>query len=293
MTWSIRPPTLRDVPAILNLVSAPAGEPDWSIEEVVATLTAPDIDSWLAVAPDGTVVAWAYLHDDRVEVYGDARRPLLEPAIARAIERARAAGLTEVTLTAVASEPAQVEVLESLDFAFVRRHARMRRALDGAEPPAASVATIRPLRPDADLPAFHFVLAEALPEHVPPDFEAWRDGIPDGIAASWDEWFVAELDGAIVGVLQSSDQGIADDEGWVRNLAVLTPYRRKGIGRALLATAFAAYLAKGRRWVGLGVDLSNPTGAHRLYASMGLVATFEAGVYARRISLGAARAPHP
>src|SRR5581483_1821622 len=192
----IRPTTLRDVPAILDVVRAGhlalTGEPDWTVEEIVATLTAPnhdpERDSWLAVQPDGTVVAWAYLDNpgrgprDSVEVHvvpgrGEpAQRPLLELAIARAAERGRAAGHAGVTLraAAIASERAYLAALASTGFTFVRRHARMRRALDGTERPAAVAATVRALRPgdEPELRDFHRVLA--LCEQVPDDFDAWR-----------------------------------------------------------------------------------------------------------------------
>lgn len=43
---------------------------------------------------------------------------------------------------------------------------------------------------------------------------------------------------------------------------------------------------KGRRWAGLGVDLSNQTGAYRLYRSVGMAPTFEVDVYERLVRPG-------
>lgn len=67
----MRRPSLDDVAAILAVVRASdiaaLGQPDFSAEDVREVLTAPDVDpardSWLALAPDGEVVGWAYLED--------------------------------------------------------------------------------------------------------------------------------------------------------------------------------------------------------------------------------------
>ena len=56
----------------------------------------------------------------------------------------------------------------------------------------------------------------------------------------------------------------------MKNLAVAKEFRGRGLGRLLLQTAFATYAAKGCTAVGLGVDMTNPTGAYRLYESVGL-----------------------
>jgi ribosomal protein S18 acetylase RimI-like enzyme len=277
MSFAIRAATLRDVPAILDVTRAGDGEPEWTVEEIVETLTAPGNESWLALDGD-EVVGWAYVHNqdrENVEVYGGAYAQLLDLAIARVAERAREAGDPEVTLRAgvIATEVTYVKALEAAGFAFVRRHARMRKALDGSDKP---VSGIRPVCED-ELPRFHEVLRAAFDET--PDYAHWRAAI-----TSWDEWFVAEVGGEIVGVLQSSDQAVANGEGWVKNLAVLREHRKRGLGRGLLTTAFAHYAAKGRTWAGLGVDLTN--GAHRLYASLGMAPTFEADVYERTVRSG-------
>jgi ribosomal protein S18 acetylase RimI-like enzyme len=101
---------------------------------------------------------------------------------------------------------------------------------------------------------------------------------------SFDEWFVAEVGGEIAGVLQSSDSGAEEDEGWVKYLAVLRAYRRRGVGEALLRRAFATYARKGRTRAGLGVDLQNPTEAARLYRAVGMHPLYEANIYQRTIA---------
>jgi len=306
--WTVRGCSLHDVPAILAVTRASdvaaVGEPDWSEGEVVETLTAPNqdpaVDSWLAFAPPGTeALAWAYVDNpqrgarDNVEVYAMPGRgepaygPLLDLAVARVAERARSAGHAAVTLRAgaVASEPVYLAVLEEKGFRFVKRHARMSRVLTGQERRPEGTA-IRPVRAE-ELPRFHAVLEAAFadtPDFQPTPYADWRAGIERLPSVSWDEWFVCADGDEIVGVLQSADQALEHHQGWIKNLAVLRSHRRSGIGGALLRTAFAAYAAKGRASAGLGVDLTNPTGAYRLYTDAGMTVAFAADMYERTVT---------
>nr|BFE63393.1 hypothetical protein GCM10020063_079190 [Dactylosporangium thailandense] len=297
--WTIRGCSLRDVAAILSVTRASdiasLGEPDWTEEEVVATLTAPHLDpaadSWLAFGPDGTALAWAYVDNpergprDNVEVYAappdgwPAFGPLLDLALARVAER----GAEIVRAGVVPGETAYVEALTARGFAFRKRHARMTRALTGEERPPDPRFGVRVVR-DAELPRFHEVLQTAFadtPDFVPTSYADWRAALAALPSVSWDEWLVAEAGGAIVGALQSADQGVERGEGWVKNLAVLRGHRGTGIGGALLRAAFAIYAAKGRTTAGLGVDLTNPTGAYHLYTNAGMTVAFAADMYER------------
>jgi ribosomal protein S18 acetylase RimI-like enzyme len=56
----------------------------------------------------------------------------------------------------------------------------------------------------------------------------------------------------------------------VNVLGVRPPWRRQGLGRALLLQAFAEFRARGKRGAGLGVDGLNTTGAMRLYEQAGM-----------------------
>ncbi|MEV8513892.1 GNAT family N-acetyltransferase [Dactylosporangium sp. NPDC051484] len=325
--WTVRGCTLHDVAAILSVTRASdvaaLGEPDWTEDEVVATLTAPNqdpaVDSWLASGPGGKPLAWAYVDNpergtrDNVQVYAVPERgaaaygPLLDLALERVAARAREAGHVEVTLRAgaVASESAYVDALTSRGFVFRKRHARMTRPLTpedrslaaGVRPLAAGdgplVADdrllVRAVRAgdEAEMRRFHEVLQVAFadtPDFQPVPYEAWRESLAALPSISWDEWLVAEVSGRVVGVLQSADQGVERGEGWVKNLAVLRERRKEGIGGALLRSAFTIYAAKGRTTAGLGVDLTNPTGAHRLYASVGMTVAFAADMFERTVT---------
>ena len=82
-------------------------------------------------------------------------------------------------------------------------------------------------------------------------------------------WFLA-LDGDnIAGTLFAAD---IDGSGWIENVGVLRPWRRRGVALAMLQHAFRALYERGVTRIGLSVDAQSPTGAPRLYerAGMGL-----------------------
>jgi mycothiol synthase len=306
--WSTRRPTLDDVPRILALVHASdiaaIGEPDFTADEVHERLTDPNtdpaVDSWLALDEAGEIVGWTYPHhvtgrdSDFFEVFvhpergRPAIRPLLALIMGRMVERAAQFGHEryEVRAGAIPTEQAYIDALTEAGLVFYRQHARMRMPLDGVSaipPESPAGVVVRPVRGDDedDLRAVHVVIEEAFrdTDHLASGYEIWRAQVANEPSLSFDEWFVAEVDGRVVGALQSSDSGNADNEGWVKRLAVLRAYRKRGLGEALLRRAFAVYAAKGRTHAGLGVDLENPTEAVRLYLAVGMTPLYRANIY--------------
>ncbi|MDG4802964.1 GNAT family N-acetyltransferase [Micromonospora sp. WMMD980] len=309
--WTARRPTLDDVPAILAVVHAAdtfaVGHPDFDAEDVRDALTAPFVDpsrdSWLVTDPDGTAVAWSFLNNptgvgrEWVDVLVDPdrgaelRAPLLARMLDRVAERAAEREVPALTARAgvYAPETRWAGELVAAGFTRIKRYLRMSRSLADlpAEPAPPAGVTVRPLRPDdeADLRLFHLIHDTAFRDtldHEPLDFDRWRDLLPSS-GKVWDEWFVAEVDGEPAGALQSSDQAVEQDAGWVRTLSVLPAHRRRGVGAALLRRAFAVYAAKGRARAGLGVDLANPTAPVTLYHSVGLVEERWVDVYERSV----------
>jgi mycothiol synthase len=206
--------------------------------------------------------------------------------MARVAERGAELGHDVYTVRAgaVPTEKAYIEALADAGFVFCRQHARMRMSLDGVSPtppaPPAGV-TVRALRPDdeAEMRRFHEVIETSFrdSDHPSAGYDGWRQQIDGQPTKSWDEWFVAETDGEIVGALQSADGD--RDEGWVGRLGVLRAYRKRSVGESLLRHAFAAYVRNGRGKAGLGVDMENPTRAMRLYLAVGMTSLYQANVY--------------
>ncbi len=72
--------------------------------------------------------------------------------------------------------------------------------------------------------------------------------------------------------------------GLVGALGVRRPWRGKGLGRALLLRTFGEFHRRGIQRVALGVDAQNPTGATKLYESVGMQVELEAIVFEKRPS---------
>lgn len=110
---------------------------------------------------------------------------------------------------------------------------------------------------------------------VPEPFEAylerWRhfmDHNPDLDPALW---FMA-LDGEEVAGMSLCFEKAHDDPelGWVGTLGVCRPWRKRGLGLALLQHSFCELYQRGQRKIGLGVDADSLTGATRLYLKAGM-----------------------
>ena len=74
--------------------------------------------------------------------------------------------------------------------------------------------------------------------------------------------------------------------GWIGTLGVRRPWRKRGLGEALLLHSFAEFYKRGTTTIGLGVDAQNPTGATRLYQKVGMRAVSEFVVYEKELRTG-------
>jgi mycothiol synthase len=82
-----------------------------------------------------------------------------------------------------------------------------------------------------------------------------------------DLWFLA-MDGNVIAGLTLADN--IDGKGWIENVGVRRPWRRRGMALALLLHAFGALYARGVTHIGLSVDAESPTGAPRIYERAGM-----------------------
>jgi mycothiol synthase len=74
--------------------------------------------------------------------------------------------------------------------------------------------------------------------------------------------------------------------GWVGTIGVRRPWRKKGLGLALLQYSFGEFYKRGTTTIGLGVDASNPTGATRLYERAGMYVASEFATYEKELRAG-------
>jgi mycothiol synthase len=61
------------------------------------------------------------------------------------------------------------------------------------------------------------------------------------------------------------------------------PWRKHGVGTALLGDAFTRFWERGEHSIGLGVDAANETGAFRLYERAGMSARLGLAIYEKEV----------
>lgn len=293
--FSVCRPTMDDIPAVTAMIADKERIEEGSVRITEDELrsrwaSSPthdlDKDDWLFIAPDGRVAAttgvghWEPTHlVSNLTLHPDyANQGLYPYAIELVLERARAlvpVAPTDarVTLNFWCSEK-DVEGRQALGqagFAYVRSNWTMLIEMDELPPSPVWPEGIQ-LRPftldmlravfDADDEAFsdHW-------GHVPGNFEAWRGWLAGRANFDPGLWFIAYDREEIAGVALCIKFGT---EAWVDDLAVRRPWRRRGLGLALLHHAFGEFYRRGERKVVLNVDSQNLTGATRLYTRAGM-----------------------
>jgi mycothiol synthase len=110
-------------------------------------------------------------------------------------------------------------------------------------------------------------------ESILEEWQHWTEEDPHYLPERWLIAWDAEKDVAagvcLNGVEPENNKRVGRKEGWVFVLAVRRPYRKKGLGRALLLDGITILQQEGMEWAMLGVDTENLTGALRLYRGVG------------------------
>jgi len=76
------------------------------------------------------------------------------------------------------------------------------------------------------------------------------------------------------------------DNAWVGTLGVRRPWRKRGLGLALLLHSFGEFHKRGHTSINLGVDAGSPTGATRLYKRAGMRVGAEYVTYEKELRPG-------
>jgi mycothiol synthase len=171
------------------------------------------------------------------------------------------------------TDPAALELLHLQGMTPVRRHFTMLMDLSTAvgletEPPYR--LELRTCQTEEDARTAHAVFEESFTEHwghVAESFEEWSAGVMSRGDYDPSLWWIAFEGDEPAGVLISQ---ITDDLGWVAILGVLKPWRGRGLGAAMLRTAFLEFRNRGLKQAGLGVDAANETRAVALYERVGM-----------------------
>jgi len=243
----------------------------------------------LLVEVDGTLVGYANTewreeddgacpHFIHLHLVPEWRGRGLELAMQRHMERrarvAAAAGPNGARHCFASMVPetwhARAGMLLALGYAPMRYYFEMQRPLDDDLPEAPLPAGLA-LRPP--LPEHYRAIWEAGEEcfrdqrdHVAPSEESYRAWVetPDLDLNLWlVAWDGDQIAGAAINVVHEGAWGETDD------LFVRRPWRKRGLGRALLVGSLHLFKALGLTTAGLGVDAENLSGALRLYESVG------------------------
>jgi mycothiol synthase len=166
------------------------------------------------------------------------------------------------------------DVFTGTGFELVRHSFQMTRSLDGVDPPEwPEGVELRTYDPRHE-PGVHAAHQEAFTDHwehedVP--LEEWRSWLVEVPSFDPSFWFVAWDGDEIAGFSLCRIDASGDREhGHVRALGVRRPWRRRGLGTALLLHSFLDMKRRGMTKASLGVDAENTTGAVRLYERAGM-----------------------
>jgi mycothiol synthase len=203
-------------------------------------------------------------------------------ALGRGIGRLIASGLEEdaarrggrrIMNTVLEADAAARSLLESLGYSAVRVFREMRIELE-APPPAPEWPEglrVVPFHPARDAREFHAAHQEAFAdswEHTPRDFESWSKGILGSERFDPTLWCVVRAgDEIAAGTICTGD---TYGGGFIGVLFTRRPWRKQGVGAALLRDSFRRFWERGERSIGLGVDAASETGAFRLYERAGM-----------------------
>lgn len=185
-------------------------------------------------------------------------------------------------------DPSSHELHQNEGYQPVRYHWRMEIVLDGPppEPRFPEGIELRPFIKDEHDIAVWQAQNESFRDHWGShdvSFEEWKHSRFDDPEFDPTLWPIAWDGDQVAGFsLNRYRMGI----GWIRTLGVRRPWRKRGLGEALLLHSFGEFYRRGMKTIGLGVDAQNPTGATRLYQKVGMYAASEFVTYEKELRPG-------
>lgn len=263
-----------------------------------------DTDCWVVVSPSGLIVGYEEFNNRFQHCFlgGDGyvhpehyNRGIGSALLEQLVER----GKQDIPLAPEdrrvyirngmgTNETNAAEIHRAAGFELVRYHWRMEIELeerpkqvewpDGIE--------LRPFNVDEHDQKLYWAHHDAFKDHwghTLRPYDYWVNnvrGLPDFDPALW----VVAWDGdEIAGYALCR---IKPDLGWVGTLGVRRPWRKRGLGLAILQHCFGLFYDQGMKKVGLTVDSANPTGATRLYLKAGMHQVNEYVMYDKELRPG-------
>jgi len=271
MSETLRAPSVEDASHVAELLSESWPEPideasvlrDWSFPGVQVENDARlGVDSYAFVDGFGDGRVW-------IGLAGRPTAELLDWAELRAHEMG-----TRLISGAWATQEPLLHELERRGFARVRVSHRMTIDLgeptpDPVWPDGIEVRTFEP----GDERVFYDLHQETFKDSWEPieeTYDEWAHQFLGADALAPALWALAVAANEPAGFAMCHPHAVDTELGWVRVFGVRRPFRGRGIGRALLLHTFAQFRGRGMTRAGLGVDATSPTGADKLYESVGM-----------------------
>jgi len=296
---------LDDLEAVVALFNAHAmtavGEAPHNPEAFRSLWTAPGFDlegdALVVLTPQGKLIGYAEVQDfvephvlisARGRVHPDfTRRGLgtqlmtwMEERARQALDKAPVGARVQMMLGHVSTDEGSEALFRELGLEAVRHSFRMEIEFDGS-PPTPEVPeglTIRPYEPESELEETVRTYMDSFRDHwgfVETPFDQMYAYVKHQIdhIPYYDPslWFVA-MDGDEMAAicLCFPRTSAREDTGEIAILGVRQPWRKRGLGLALLHHAFGALYRRGVPRAQLGVDADSLTGATRLYEKAGM-----------------------
>ena len=285
-----------------GLRSRMVGLKSWARRQVVVVPAGVDGSPTLELPP----LAWIALEDRasgrtnvQFVIAADApeREELAASLLDWAVEvggsfaRARGVEATKLTTDANALDTDRSQLLEAAGYEMVRSWLHMRRPVAPEEAtslpaPREGTRVRRVNLHDTGLPVaqdvrtVHRMLEESFADHWGSYRESFAEFVQRLIEApyeaDWDHWWIAEIEregrwlpagGLVAAPIKAT--ATRGEGTYLEYLGVHRSARGHGIAKSLLRAALRDAAERGRTFVDLEVDEDSPTGADRIYASMG------------------------
>jgi len=187
------------------------------------------------------------------------------------------------------------KLFEDFGYHYIRSSYHMLIEMDvpAPEPEFPEGITLRTYNPETDLEAVY----RADTDYFRDNFGYVEEPFEQGLKRFQHHWIHEGYDPTLLFLAMDGDEiaGVnlcrhhsyyEPDIGWVGSLGVRRPWRKRGIGLALLRHSFNEFYRRGKRKVGLGVDAQNLTGALRLYENAGMHIDRTYDLYERELRAG-------
>lgn len=296
--YSWRHPQLSDAPAITDLVLAHDAQflaaPDVTLGQIEALLQERTVDlvsrAWLVHDPAGQLRAAALVYVDtatdeaEIDVYPhpEVAEDVITWLLTRGLQAVAAArqisGLRLPLTAGVHQHDARsISHYEAAGLRRVRMFWRMGMNLPPVLPSVSLPDGYRLRRAaatDAELRAFHAATEAGFADHWrshPRAYEVWLSDLQGVAGHDPGLWWLVETNDAQIAATMIGGHRMADlNAGFVYTLATVPQHRGRGLAKALLHRAMHDAADAGYGQLQLTVDAANPTGAVRLYESVGM-----------------------